>query len=150
MTNGWRDQLAGARMQVDQQFNDRVQNSQFTNQEWGLIMTAVEFEITDAETPDSAEMTVNTENLDQIMPELDNLPQGMGGVPGGDSGSGGGILDSIRGALGLSDSSADGTDEEDLEAATALVEEYATELEAHLKEQERWESICAAAAEHGE
>lgn len=148
MTNGWRDQLAGARMQVDQQFNDRVQNSQFTNQEWGLIMTAVEFEITDPETPDSAEMTVNTENLDQIMPELDNLPQGMGGVPGGESGSAGGILGSIKGALGLSDSSADGTDKADLEAATALVEEYATELEAHLKEQERWEKICGAAAKH--
>lgn len=146
MSNAWRDQLAGARMQVDQQFNDRVMNSQFSSQEWGLIMTAVEFEIEAPESPETAQLTANTEKIEQILPELENLPQGMGGVPGGDSNSGGGFLDSVKGALGLSESGGGGVDQDDLAAATALVEEYATELQTHLEGSGRWESVCAAAA----
>lgn len=146
MSNGWRDKLAGARMRVDQEFNDRVLDSQFSSQEWGLIMTAVEFDIENPDEPEQAEMTANTEKLDQIMPELDNLPQGMAGPTEQSGGSGGGIVDSLRSMLGFDGSDTNGVDPDDLAAATALVEEYATELQAHLEEQGRWEEICEAAA----
>jgi hypothetical protein len=147
MSNEWRDRLAGARMQVDQQFDDRVRGSQFTNQEWGLIMTAVEFEIDSPDSPEQAELTANTDNLEQIMPELDNLPQGVAGAPTGGDDSGGGFLDSVKSALGFSGSDANGVDEDDLAAAKGLVEEYATQLQTHLEEQGRWEEIRSAAAE---
>ncbi len=148
MSNGWRDKLAGARMRVDQEFNQRVLNSQFSNQEWGLIMTAIEFDIDTPDDPEQAEMVANTENLEQIMPELDNLPQGMV-APGGKQDSSGGVLDSLKSVLGFDDSDANGTtvDKDELAAATALVEEYATELQRFLEEEGRWESLCAAAAD---
>lgn len=146
MTSQWRDSLAGARMQVDQRFNDRVLASEFTNQEWGLVMTAVEFDIRDPGEPDSAELVADTENVKHVIPELENLPRGMG-EQGGQRGQrdGGGILGSIRNILG-GDGGGRGSDQQKLEAATALVEEYAGELETYLKEQGRWEAICERAA----
>ena len=145
MSSQWQERLAGARMQVDQQFNDRVLNSQFTNQEWGLIMTAVEFEIENPESPEDAELVANTENVKHIIPELDNIPKGMG-TPGASqdrSSSGGGILGSIRGLL--TGDSGGGADREKLEAAATLVDEYAVELQQFLEEQGRWESVCESA-----
>lgn len=149
MSNGWRDKLAGARMRVDQDFNQRVLDSQFSNQEWGLIMTAIEFGIDSPERPAEAEMTANTENLEQIMPELENLPQGMARPGGGGGGDSGGVIDSLKSVLGFdgSDTNGSSVNEDELAAATALVEEYAGELQAHLEERGRWADVCAAAAE---
>lgn len=152
MSNGWRDHLAGARMRVDQEFNQRVLDSQFSNQEWGLIMTAVEFDIDTPDDPEQAEMTANTENLEQIMPELDNLPQGMARPDGSNTDSGGGVLDSLKSVLGFdgADANGSGVDEDELAAATALVEEYASELQQFLEDEGRWDEICAAAADQSE
>jgi len=146
MSNGWRDKLAGARMRVDQEFNQRVLDSQFSNQEWGLIMTAIEFDITSPESPADAEMTANTDQLEQIMPELENLPQGMA-RPGGGGDDTGGVIDSVKSVLGFDDADANGVDEDELAAAAALVEEYASELQAYLEKEGRWSEVCAAAAE---
>jgi len=152
MDNEWKDKLAGARMQVDQQFNDRVLNSEFTNQQWGLVMTAVEFEIENPENPETAEMVANTEKLDQILPELDKVEQGMGAAgPGGGGGgdSGGGILDTISNLLSGSGGGSGGVDAERRDAATALTGEYATELQKYLEKQGRWVDICESAAASG-
>jgi len=146
MTNGWRDQLAGARMQVDQQFNDRILNSEFTNQEWGLIMTAVEFEIEQPDDPDRAELVADTDKIVQILPELENLPQGMGGVPQQESDSSGGLFSGLKDALGLGGGSEGGSvDQQKLQSATALVDEYTTELQTHLEQEGRWEMLCERA-----
>ena len=149
MSNGWRDKLAGARMRVDQEFNQRVLDSQFSNQEWGLIMTAIEFDIDNPDDPEQAEMTANTENLEQIMPELDNLPQGMARPDGSNTEGGGGVLDSLKSVLGFDGADTNGAsvDEDELAAATALVDEYASELQAFLEDEGRWDEVCAAAAE---
>jgi hypothetical protein len=153
MTNGWRDQLAGARMQVDQQFNDRILNSEFTNQEWGLIMTAVEFDIEQPNDPDHAELVADTDKIVQILPELENLPQGMGGVPQQESrSSGGGLFSGLKDALGLGGGSGGGgsgggVDEQKLQSATALVDEYTAELQTHLEQEGRWEMLCERASQ---
>ncbi len=151
MSNQWRDSLAGARMQVDQQFSDRIVASQFTNQQWGLIMTAVEFDIENPEDPETAELVANTDQVKHIIPELDNLPQGMGGAPmaagGGQDSGGGGLLGRIRGFLTGDSGGSSQTDTETLEAASTLTNEYAKELQAFLEEQGRWESLCESAAE---
>lgn len=146
MSNSWQDQLAGARMQVDQQFTDRILDSQFTNQEWGLIMTAVEFDIEQPGDPEQAQLVARTEQIAQIIPELENLPQGMGGPPQRESGSsGGGLFSGVKNALGLGGSGDDSVDQETLDAATRLVDEYATELQSHLEQEGRWETICKRA-----
>jgi len=145
MTDAWRDRLAGARMQVDQQFTDRVQNSEFTSQQWGLIMTAVEFDIVDPDDPKTAELQAQTENISEVIPELENLPQGMAQPGGGRDSGESGLLGGLKSALGLGGESG-GTDEEKLAAATALVEEYTTELQTYLEANGQWAAICASAA----
>jgi hypothetical protein len=153
MSQEWRDRLAGARMQVDQQFTDQVGNSQFSNQQWGLIMTAVEFEIDNPGEPTDATLVANTENVDQILPELDKIDRGMGGVQpgGGGQSSGGGIIDSIGKLVPGMGGDDSGVDEDQKAAAIALTEEYATQLQAHLESNGRWTDICesAAASESG-
>lgn len=148
MSGEWRDQIAGARMQVDQQFTERVLASQFSNQQWGLIMTAVEFDIENPEDPAAAELVADTEKIPQIIPELEKVPRGgpagRRGSQGGAGGGGGGILDRLRGVFGGDGSG--GVDDDKLASATALVEEYTVQLQTFLEEQGRWEAICASAA----
>ena len=148
MSEGWTDRITGARMQVDRQFEDRVRDSQFTNQQWGLIMTAVEFRIEDPETPAEATLVADTGKVEHILPELENIPRGMGGGGQGRSGAGdrnsGGLLGRLRGLF--SDGSDDTVDDEKLAAATTLVDEYAVELQRFLEEEGQWAEVCDHAA----
>jgi hypothetical protein len=148
MTDEWLDRLAGARMQVDQQFNDRVVNSQFSNQQWGLIMTAVEFDIENPGKPGDAALVARTDDIEKILPELENVEQGMmGATPQPERrSSGGGLFSQLRSFLPGGEDTSDGPDEEQLDAATALVEEYTTELQAYLEAEGRWDDICESAA----
>jgi hypothetical protein len=141
----WTDSIVGDRMAVDREFNDHVTASSFTRQEWGLIMTATEFEIENADDPDAARIVANTEKLPQIMPELKNVRSQMaqmGGAPADDSSSGGGLLDSIKGALGLGGGG--GVDEERLADAERLVQEYADQLQSHLESKGKWNQVRIA------
>lgn len=145
----WRDQLAGARMRVDQQFQERVTESRFSNQQWGLIMTAVEWDVRRPEDPREAQLVADTSNLPDIVPELDRVQEQLAGAarPTADEG-GGGItarLESLFG--GFFGSSNAGSDHEaQLADAEALVQEYARELQGYLESQNRWEEIRTAAA----
>ncbi len=148
----WTDAIVGDRMQVDQQFNQRVRESEFSNQQWGLIMTAVEFEIEDADDEEAARIVSNTEKLPQIVSELEDMGGGMGGMGGGPpgggpggSGGGSGLSDVVSGIkdtlLGGGDS---GTDGEKLAAAEALTQEYAETLQDHLEQRGKWEQVRLA------
>jgi len=144
----WTDAIVGERMTVDNQFTDRVAASRFSSQEWGLIMTATEFEIENPTDPDDARLVADTSSLPAIMPELENVRSqvaAMGGAPGGqDGGSSGGLFDSIKGALGLGGSDDGAVDADELAAAERLVQEYADELQAHLEDNGRWEQVRLA------
>ena len=147
----WTDAIVGERMTVDNQFTDLVAASRFSSQEWGLIMTATEFEIENADDSENARIVADTSSLPAIMPELENVRSqvaAMGGAPGGaggSGGSGGGLVDSIKGALGLGGSGGnDGPSDEELDAAERLVQEYADELQAHLEEVGKWEQVRVA------
>lgn len=142
----WTDAIVGERMAVDQEFNDQVAASRFSSQEWGLIMTATEFDIEDAADPDGARIVADTSNLPQIMPELGNMREqmaGMGGAQGGTSGGSGGLIDSLKGALGLG-GGGDDVDQEDLQAAEQLVQQYADQLQKHLQSKGKWEQVRVA------
>ncbi|GAB7008231.1 DUF5799 family protein [Halorubrum trueperi] len=147
----WTDAIVGERMTVDNKFNDRVAASRFSSQEWGLIMTATDFEIEDADDPENARIVADTSNLPTIMPELENVRSqvaAMGGAPsqgsGGSGGSGGGLVDSIKAALGLGGGGGDEPSDEELAAAERLVGEYADELQAHLTDVGKWERVRVA------
>jgi len=144
----WTDAIVGERMAVDNEFTDRVTASRFSSQEWGLIMTATEFQITDPDDPDAARIVADTSNLPAVMPELENVRSqvaAMGGAPGGggSGGDSGGVLDSVLGALGLGGSD-DGLDDEEVEMAEQLVQEYADALQAHLETTGKWEQVRTA------
>jgi hypothetical protein len=150
MADKWTDMLAGARMQVDQQFQERLEQSDFTNQEWGLVMTAVEFEVLNADDPEEAQLVAEREQIRQIIPELDSIQREMGGAarPVESNPDGSGMFGRIKQYLGfLSDDTSDETDQERLATAKVLVDEYTEQLEAYLRERGRWEEVRQAAAE---
>ncbi len=146
----WTDTIVGDRMAVDQQFTDRVQASSFSSQEWGLIMTATNLEIENAEDPETARIVANTEKVESILPELANIRSqmsAMGGAPSGaqsSTSSSGGIVGSIKQALGLGGDGGDGVDPEKLANAEALTQEYADMLQSHLEANDRFEQAREA------
>ena len=151
MTDTWTDQIVGERMTVDQEFSSRIASSRFSSQEWSLIMTATEFEIENPDDPEAARIVANTSKVDQVLPELENLRSQMGamGGPAGDGGgsSGGGFLDSIKGALGMGGNGGGGDYEAEREAAEQLTQEYADQLQAHLESKGRWDAVRRQVAE---
>ncbi len=149
----WTDRIVGARMTVDQEFTSRIVESQFSSQQWSLIMTATEFEIEHPDDPDRARIVANTEKVEQIIPELENVGtgMGMGGQPQGQQGgsSSGGVLGSIKGALGLGGGDDGDSHAEQERAAEQLTQEYADKLQSHLESNGRWDSVRQAAATDG-
>ena len=146
--NAWEDRIVGARMATDQRFSDRVQASGFSRQEWGLVMTAVEFEVENPDDPEAARIVADTSKLPQIMPELENVAEQMGGMagpPGQDDAPGGpSVLDSVKSALGFGGG---GSDPEREENAAKLAQAYANELQDLLEERGKWTEVRELAAE---
>ena len=138
----WTDAIVSDRMTVDREFAERISESEFNSQEWGLIMSATELEIEHADDADRARIVADTENLPAIMPELDDLRSGMAAMGAGSGGAGngssGGIVDSIKGALGMGGGDAD---DDRLRAAERLTQEYADALQAHLESKGKWERV---------
>ncbi|MFC7203611.1 DUF5799 family protein [Haloferax namakaokahaiae] len=141
----WTDSIVGDRMAVDREFNEHVMNSQFSSQEWGLIMTATEFEIENADDPENARLVADTEKIPMIIPELDNIRKQMGAMGGGgqSSSGGGSIVDSIKGALGLGGGGSKDHDEK-LEDAERMTQSYADMLQEHLENKGTWEQVRIA------
>lgn len=141
----WTKQIAGERMAVDQQFTERVAASSFSNQQWGLVMTAVEFEITNPSDPEAATLVADTSKLPGIMPELERVGrQAPGGGESADNRQGG-VLSSLKSTLGLGGS--DNGDSDRIEEAADLASEYADRLQTELESNGRWESVCATAVD---
>lgn len=142
----WTDRIVGARMAVDSEFAPQVDASGFSRQEWGLVMTAVEFDIQQADSPD-AELVAVTETIRDVMPELERAREAQAAMAAGrdpSAESGGGLLDTVKGALGLNDDNGDEFDEARIREAADLADSYAVELQAYLEENDRWEEIRAA------
>jgi len=145
--SNWTDRIVGERMQVDQEFNEKVAASNFSNQQWGLIMTAVEFEIENPGEPENARLVADTSKVESIVPELENIDQrsGMAAQGGGGSGTSGGLLDGVKSALGLGGGGG-GVDREQLAAAEELAQMYAGDLQDKLKSRGKWVDVCEVAS----
>ena len=142
----WQDMIVGARMQVDEEFSTQVDQSPFSRQEWGLIMTATSFDIENPDDEAAAELVADTSEIPTIMPELEKVSEmGPMGRPQ-ESDGGGGLLGSLLGSLGLGGDEDDGPNKEKVSAAESMVTAYADELQVHLEEEGRWGEVRAAAA----
>ncbi|WP_459193822.1 DUF5799 family protein [Halosimplex sp. J119] len=144
----WSDRIVGERMQVDQEFAEKVAASNFSRQQWGLIMTAVEFEIENPEDPETARLVADTSKVESIVPELDNMDRAAGMAAqggGGESGDSGGLLDGVKDALGLGGGG--GVDREQLAAAEEMAQMYAGDLQEKLEARGKWEEVCVLARE---
>ena len=145
----WTDLVVGERMQVDKKFNEKVAASHFSSQQWNLVMTAVEFEVENADDPEQARIVPDTSKVETILPELERVEQrrsmaGAGG-PGDAGGSGGsGLFDSIKDALGLGGA---GIDREQLAAAEEMTQMYADDLQEKLEAKGKWDSVREAASD---
>jgi hypothetical protein len=144
----WQDIVVGDRMAVDKEFSRDVEQSQFSRQEWGLIMTATEFHIEHAADEEQARIVADASNVGAIIPEFENLQQaqamGAGGGMGGRTSSGsGGLVGTIKDLLGLG--GGDQPDEEVITAAERLTQSYADRLQQRLEKQGRWDEVRAAA-----
>jgi len=143
----WTDMLAAERMRVDRKFEDQLEASSFSRQQWGLVMTAVEFEIDDPEDPDTASLRADTSKLSSVMAEIKNLGERGGGMTspsgGGSAGSGGGggILSTIAGLFGGGGGGGALQNE-----AEELAADYTETLQEHLEKRGRWATICEQAA----
>lgn len=142
----WTDLVVGDRMAVDREFSDRVAASSFSRQEWGLVMTATEFAIEHPEDPDRARIVADTSQVPAVIPEFDNLreAQAIGAGGGIDRRQRGGLLATIKDALGFGGGGGDVADEERLAAAETLAQEYADELQARLEDRGRWDEVRQA------
>jgi len=139
----WQDLIVGARMTVDQAFTDRVQASEFTNQEWGLIMTATELDIERADDPEAARLVADTGAIESVLPELEQIRSQRGQVAGGGaSDNNSGVVDSIKSALGFDDD--DTVDQTKVAAAESLAQEYAEKLQQHLESNDEFEHVRRA------
>ncbi|PSQ25332.1 hypothetical protein BRD03_13945 [Halobacteriales archaeon QS_9_68_17] len=146
----WTDRIVGDRMTVDQEFSQHVRDSRFSNQEWGMIMTAVELEIENPSDPEAARIVADTSKIGQVLPAIEESRSKMGqmGGAGGGGGtggsSGGGLLGGIKDALGLGGGDGGGNDERE-RAAASLAQDYADELQAHLEQRGKWDEIRSVA-----
>lgn len=147
----WQDKIVGARMVVDDEFSTQVDNSRFSRQEWGLIMTAISFEIDNPGDEETAELVADTSDLPGIIPELENIANmGPMGQPQQETQSGNGFFESILGSLGFGGGGDDDENREKQKAAERLAAAYANELQAHLEKEGRWGEVRAAAADAGD
>jgi hypothetical protein len=146
----WQDMIVGDRMAVDSEFASRVDNSTFSRQEWGLIMTATTFEIDRPGDAEAAELVADTSQLPTVMPELDRMTEmGPMGATSESGGGGGGLVGTIMDSLGLGGDGNDAIDQDRLEAAESMVAAYADELQDHLETEGRWAEVRDAAVSGG-
>jgi len=135
-------------MAVDGTFAPQVESSGFSRQEWGLVMTAIEFDIENPDDPDQAQLRAQSDNLAAVIPELERVAKMQSQMQGGPSGGDGGIFERVRSLFGLGDGGTEHeVDEQRLAEARSLTQRYATELQAHLEEKGRWSEVCRAADE---
>jgi len=145
----WQDLIVGDRMAVDQEFSRRVAESEFTSQQWGLVMTATEFRVEHADDPERARLVADTSKVEHVVPEMESLDRQMGQTRpggGGRSDSGSGIVGTVKSALGLGGSGS-GDTEAVVRRADRLTGEYVELLQERLENEGKWERVRTVAAD---
>jgi len=141
----WYERVASERMAVDASFNARLSESPLTNQQWGLVMTALTFDIENPDDPERARIVPDTDAVEDVLPAVREAggQLGAGGAGGGASNRGEsiGLLGRLKSALGVGDGT-DGLED----AIERLAAEYAQRLQERLEKEGRWTEVCRRAA----
>lgn len=147
----WTDKLARARITVDKEFYEDVERSQFTEQEWGMIMTAVEWRVRNAEDPETARLVADTSKVSDILPQLREIrtrvreaQRGVGRprtLADGFTGWINGFVEMLGNVLSNEPRDAR------LRDAEKLANRYAIRVQEYLEDRGRWEEVRLAAAE---
>jgi len=133
----WYSRAAHERVQVDQTFNARLRDKPVTAHQWGLLMTAIEFDIVNPEEPERARIVPDVSKVDSVLEQVKEA-EDASNAPAPDSP---GVVERVKRTLGLSD-----PEDPYKRAARSLASQYATELQEELEEQGRWEESCQRAA----
>lgn len=137
--DGWQSLIVSERLAVDQAFQDAVLHSSLSQHSWELVMTASEFEIVGANDPAEAELVVDLDRLESVLPAIGQAESERGATMGASTDRG--LLDRV-----LSLVRPGGSGEAHRAEAERLAEEYARRLRAQLEETGRWETVVATAA----
>jgi hypothetical protein len=129
----WYSRAAHERVQVDSSFNSRLRDKPVTAHQWGLLMTAIEFDIVNPEEPERARIVPDVSKVDSVLDQVKEAEDAPN-APAPDSP---GIVERVKRALGISES-----EDPYKRAARSLASQYATELQAELEKQGRWEESC--------
>lgn len=129
--------LFGHRMNADKAFSEQVADSEFSKGEWELIMSVLSFEIDDAQDPANASLLPVVDELDRALQAAKEVP-GVQDPYSSEGRSSGVVIDRISGLFGGASKQIGDRRAE----AEALVDEYAQVLEAQLKEQAAWATLC--------
>lgn len=142
MAQKWTDRIVSAQIAVNDRFADRLQHSQLSRQEWGLVRSAVDFEIKHPNDPDRARIIAKTQNLSTIMPKLIQIAEMTSTAASHRTGSSS-IFDAVKTALGLNDS-VDALRTEKRDQAEQLAAAYAADLQRYLEHNGKWDAIRAS------
>ena len=132
---GWQELIITERIEVDRQFQERIQESALTHQAWELIMTAVEFRI-EGEDPAEATLVADLSLLESVLPTIARIQREQADDIAPPS-----MLDRLLGWVDSSRRYAGYRRE-----AEQLTTAYANDIQAALESNGRWPSIVERAA----
>jgi hypothetical protein len=138
----WHDRTVSERLSVDSEFSAYLNEKPVSNQQWGLLMTAIEFDIENPEDPERARIVPDLSKIGSVLEPARDAGQDENPVSEEYGEGGGGLGGRIKRSLGLG-----GGDDPMRAAAEELSEEYARRLQTKLEESGKWERTCEMAAE---
>lgn len=148
----WTDKLARARIQVDKEFHEEVKRTQFTEQEWGLVMTAVEWRVANPDDPEHARLVAETDNVKDILPQLTRIRRDVETAAAGpDAARQRSLAEGFSGWINgfvemLSRAVTSESTDSRVEDAETLAAEYAERVQDYLERRNRWDEVRQAAA----
>ena len=149
----WTDKMARARIQVDKEFYESIERSQFTEQEWGLIMRATDWRVANAEDPEHARLVAETDRVAEILPQLSRIRQDVQTAAAGPEAArqrtlAEGFSGWINGFVEmLSRAVTGGSRDSRVDDAQDLADQYAERVQAYLERRGKWDDVRRAAAE---
>lgn len=147
----WTDAIISERIAVDEEFEMNVADSEFTKQEWNIMMSMLELKITNVDDPENAQVSANVEKLPEILKNLESV-ETRPSQPAANTGEPKGIGGKLRAKLfGIKvgdvisfDRGDDGIDEKRLQTAEQLVNDYLSALQTQLEMTGSMARACSA------
>ncbi len=133
----WYSRAVHERVTVDSAFNKHLRSKPITHHQWGLLMTAIEFDIVNPDEPERARIVPDLSKIDSVLPQVKEA-EDAANAPTPDSA---GVVERVKRAVGLAE-----PEDPYVRVARSLASQYATELQEELEKQERWEETCEWAA----